>query len=136
MTTFLLDNNHLGAAIRKVSVVRDRIGQSRKAGNRFVTCLPALGELEAGIQGSSKPEPFYRRLTRLLEDVRIWPGDLVTAKIYGTIYHRLRRAGRVMSQVDQFLAAMALQYALTLLTTDRDFEAIPEIKTENWVDPP
>src|SRR5947207_704356 len=93
MTTFLLDNNHLGAAIRKVSTVRDRIGQFRRAGHRFGTCLPALCELEAGVQGSSKPQPFYRRLTRLLEDVRIWPADLATAKIYGTLYHRLKRAG-------------------------------------------
>jgi predicted nucleic acid-binding protein len=31
------------------------------------------------------------------------------------------------------LAALARQYKLTLLTTDRDFEALPDLKVENWV---
>jgi len=34
------------------------------------------------------------------------------------------------------LAALALHDNRTLLTADRDFEALPEIRTENWlVDP-
>jgi predicted nucleic acid-binding protein len=31
------------------------------------------------------------------------------------------------------LAAMARQMKLVLLTTDRDFEALPDVRTENWV---
>lgn len=30
------------------------------------------------------------------------------------------------------LAALARQMKLTLLTTDRDFEALPKVRTENW----
>jgi predicted nucleic acid-binding protein len=133
MADYLLDNNHLGAAIRKVSVVRDRINRARAAGHRFGTCIPAVCELEVGIQQTAAPADYYRRWSRLLEKVRLWPTDLATAKIYGALYHKLRRAGRVMSQVDLMLAAMALQRSLTLLTTDRDFEAFPDVKTENWV---
>ena len=32
------------------------------------------------------------------------------------------------------LAALCRQMNLTLLTTDRDFEALPDIRVENWVD--
>ena len=32
-------------------------------------------------------------------------------------------------------AALARQMQLTLLTADRDFEALPEIPTENWLAP-
>jgi predicted nucleic acid-binding protein len=31
------------------------------------------------------------------------------------------------------LAALARQHKLTVLTTDRDFEALPDLRVENWV---
>lgn len=31
------------------------------------------------------------------------------------------------------IAAVALRYDLTLLTTDKDFSAIPQLKQENWL---
>jgi tRNA(fMet)-specific endonuclease VapC len=133
MAVYLLDNNHLGAAIRKVSVVRDRINQARAKGHRFGTCVPAVCELEVGIQQTAAPAEYYRRWARFQQRVSIWPMDLATAKIYGSLYHELRRAGRVMSQVDLILAALALQRSLTLLTSDRDFEAFPDVRTENWL---
>jgi tRNA(fMet)-specific endonuclease VapC len=41
--------------------------------------------------------------------------------------------GRALSAVDLQLAALAKLKGLTLLTSDRDFEALPEIRTENWL---
>jgi tRNA(fMet)-specific endonuclease VapC len=55
------------------------------------------------------------------------------ARIYGELYLTLKRKGRILSQVDLMLAALAKQMNLTLLTTDRDFEALPELPTENWL---
>jgi predicted nucleic acid-binding protein len=45
----------------------------------------------------------------------------------------LRAKGRVLSQVDMTLAALARRMQLVLLTTDRDFEALPDVQVENWV---
>jgi predicted nucleic acid-binding protein len=56
MPDYLLDCNHWSAALRKVSTVRDRIHQERRAGHRFISCYPVLCELEAGIQQTAKPE--------------------------------------------------------------------------------
>lgn len=50
MPDYLLDCNHLSAALRKVAPVRERIHQERRAGGRFISCYPVLCELEAGIQ--------------------------------------------------------------------------------------
>ena len=75
----------------------------------------------------------YRRdLDHLLLQLRLWPIDLKTAPIFGDIYMELRRTGRVLSQVDIMIAALARQMKLTILTTDRDFEALPDIRTEDW----
>jgi hypothetical protein len=63
MADFLLDCNHLSTAIRKVSVLRDRIHQARRAGHRFISSIPVVCELEAGIQLTAKPDEYRRRLT-------------------------------------------------------------------------
>ena len=55
MSSYLPDTNHLGDAIAKVSVLRERIARSHEAGNRFGTCIPALCELEAGIVQIAQP---------------------------------------------------------------------------------
>jgi tRNA(fMet)-specific endonuclease VapC len=133
MPDYLLDCNHLSAALRRVSPVRDRIHQGCRAGQRFVSCYPVLCELEVGIQQTSKPEDHRRRLAQLLRHVRLWPLDADSARHYGAVYIELRRLGRVLSQVDMILAALARQHNLTVLTTDRDFEALPDLRVENWV---
>jgi tRNA(fMet)-specific endonuclease VapC len=133
MPDYLLDCNHLSASLRKVSLVRDRIHQGRRAGHRFITCHPVLCELEVGVQQTSIPEANRRRLAQLLRHVRLWPLDAETARLYGAVYLELRGKGRVLSQVDMMLAALARQHKLTVLTTDRDFEALPDLRVENWV---
>jgi tRNA(fMet)-specific endonuclease VapC len=45
----------------------------------------------------------------------------------------LRRAGRQLATVDALLAAVALRHGLTLLTTDGDFDAVPNLRLENWL---
>jgi predicted nucleic acid-binding protein len=132
MLDYLLDCNHLSAAVRKVSLVRERIHQARRAAHRFITCYPVLCELEVGIQQTPKPEDNRRRLNQLLRQVRLWPLDAVTAQHYGAVWLELRRLGRVPSQVD-IMAALARQHKLTVLTTDRDFEALTDLQTENGV---
>jgi predicted nucleic acid-binding protein len=63
----------------------------------------------------------------------LWPIDLETARLYGEIHQKLRRAGRILSPVDKMVAALARQMSVKVLTTDRDFEALPEVRTENWL---
>ncbi|WP_164689624.1 type II toxin-antitoxin system VapC family toxin [Herpetosiphon llansteffanensis] len=45
----------------------------------------------------------------------------------------LRRQGRQLATVDALIAALALRYGLVLLTTDKDFDAVPELRIENWL---
>ena len=133
MNRYILDMNHLADAIRKVSHVRDRIRRLAQKGGRFGTCGPVLCELEAGIQQTGQPVASRRRLKTLLSVIRFWPIDLGVAEVYGALYLELRRSGKALSQVDMLIAALARQMGLVLLTTDRDFEALPDIHTENWL---
>jgi tRNA(fMet)-specific endonuclease VapC len=132
MPDYLLDCNHLSASLRRVSPVRERIHQGRRAGHRFISCFPVLCELEVGIQQTPNPDDNHRRLAQLLRHVRLWPLDSETTRLYGAVYLELRRQGRVLSQVDIMLAALARQHKLIVLTTDRDFEALADLAVENW----
>ena len=132
MPDYLLDCNHLSASLRRVSPVRERIHQGRRAGHRFISCYPVLCELEVGIQQTPNPDDNRRRLAQLLRHVRLWPLDTETTRLYGAAYLELRRQGRVLLQVDIMLAALARQHKLIVLTTDRDFEALSDLADENW----
>ena len=130
---YLLDANHLSTAVTRNSSVRQRIEQARITGSRFGTCVPVLCEVEAGVQQVSRPDEYRDNLRRLFRYVSVWPLDLETARLYGEFHQKLRKKGRVLSQVDTMIAALAYQMGLRVLTTDRDFEALPEIHRENWL---
>lgn len=132
---YLLDTNHLGHAVTPRSAVRERIGKLRARGERVGTCVPVLCEIEAGIQQVKRPDEYRRNLERLLRQVRVWPLDPLTARIYGAIYHDLKQRGRVLSQVDIMLAALVRQMQLTLVSTDQDFDAVSDVPRENWLSP-
>ena len=133
MTRYLLDTNHLSEAIRRRTTLRYRLQHAQKSGHVFGTCVPALGELETGILQTHDPAEYRRRLRALLAILRVWPLDVTTARLFGEVHQELRGKGRVASQVDMFLAAMCRQMNLVLLSTDTDFDALPDIHHESWV---
>jgi len=135
MAFYLLDTNHLGEAIGRVSLVRDRIQQKRRHGHRFVVCPHVLCELEAGIQDSEHEAEMRRQLRLVRAIARLWPIDEQATRDYGSIFLELTRRGRQLSQTDIVLAALARRHRMILLTTDRDFEALPDLQLEDWTLP-
>jgi predicted nucleic acid-binding protein len=89
--------------------------------------------LEAGIQQTASPTEYRRRLKYLLKHVRLWPLDHDTTRLFGTVFNELRQHGRVLSQVDMMMASLARQWKLTVLSADKDFQALPDIQVENWL---
>ncbi|MCP4664269.1 MAG: type II toxin-antitoxin system VapC family toxin [bacterium] len=132
MTRYLLDTNHLSLALRPGSALRGKIRRAREQGMKVGTCVPVLCELEVGASQVRDPELYRKILKRFMTKISVWPIDLETARIYADIYHEVRRRGRVLSQVDMMAAALARQMKLSILTTDRDFEALPSLRTEDW----
>jgi tRNA(fMet)-specific endonuclease VapC len=132
MPAYLLDTNHVGMAVNPASSVGRRLFEARLVGTRFGTCLPVLCEVEAGMRQVRHKARYRRDLNHLLLQLRLWPIDLKTTQIYGDLHFDLRRRGRALSQVDIMVAALARQMSFTILTTDGDFAAIPDIRTEDW----
>jgi len=133
MTRYLLDTNHLSAPLNNDAGIQQGLRDARLRGDRVATCVPVLCELQAGIAFTAQRAQNQHRLSQLLRQVRLWPLDADTAFFYGELFYELRRKGRALSQVDIMLAALARQVKATVVSTDRDFDAVPGIQTESWL---
>jgi predicted nucleic acid-binding protein len=91
-----------------------------------------LCEIESGRLKVSKPDVYRHRLNVLLNKIALWPLTRASAEYFGEIDQDLRRRGRSLTQVDIMLAALCRELDLTLVTTDKDFAALPWLKTEDW----
>lgn len=81
MARYLLDTNHLSAALDGRSTIRERIFQARRAGHRLGTCVPVLCELETGLVHTRRRDQNRRILGVILREVRIWPLEPAIAPI-------------------------------------------------------
>jgi len=58
--------------------------------------------------------------------------DRGTADEYAEIRSELKRAGRPIPGNDLWIAALARQHALPLLSRDRHFDLVPGLKRVGW----
>ncbi len=87
MPRYLLDTNHLSAAVRPGSVIRQKIREHRERGARIGTCVPVLCELEVGASQVKNPELYRKILRRFLTRIPLWPLDEQTARVYADTRH-------------------------------------------------
>ncbi len=58
--------------------------------------------------------------------------DVETARYYGDIKNQLRLKGRPLPENDIWIAAVALQHNLTLVTRDAHFQEIENLQVVGW----
>jgi tRNA(fMet)-specific endonuclease VapC len=119
MKKVLLDTNAYMSLLRGDREVLDVLG---RADTVFMSVF-VLGELYAGFKGGDRErknreqlEDFLRRPT-----VRILTATQETSDIFGTIKHRLRKAGTPIPINDVWLAAHATESGSFLVTGDSHF---------------
>lgn len=114
---------------------RARVKQARQAGAKVGTCMPALGEVVAGREGSDASAEAWAVARRQLGKLICWPYDRAAAYEFGRLFAELRRLGRPMQQVDIQIAAIARTLGtgvVVVVTTDSDLSAVPGLVVENW----
>jgi len=89
--------------------------------------LIVLGELLAGFAGGTHPERNRDELARFMASPRVhlMMPDEKTAREYAEVFVALRRRGTPIPANDLWIAALARQYRLPLLSFDAHFATVP-----------
>jgi predicted nucleic acid-binding protein len=91
-----------------------------------------LGEYRYGIRQSRHRARYERWLAEVLASCRVLVVDEGTAGQYAEVRDELKRSGRPIPGNDLWIAALARQHDLPLLSRDRHFDSVPGLRRLGW----
>ena len=146
---YLLDTNHCSRIILGDRSVIDRATQVGE--QNLFTCTIVQGELVYMIEKSQRRETNSIVLNDFLQDIPIYRIDEQTAQIYGQLKSKIfnhfapkdpskRRKATLITlgfgDNDLWIAAVAIQHRLILVSCDSDFQRMQEVQPhplESWM---
>ena len=125
---FLLDTNIVIALFAEEAAVQQRLAEANEV---FVPSI-VLGELYYGARKSARVAENLARLDEFVASSTVLVCDVATARQYGDIKNTLRAKGRPIPENDIWIAAIAMQYQLTLVARDGHFHEVDGLRVEEW----
>jgi len=124
----LLDTNIIIALLEDEVAVKDKLAKTDEV---FVSSI-ALGELYFGAWKSGRPQANLARIDEFAADNVVLGCDTGAARRYGEVKNALSLKGRPIPENDIWIAAIAVQHDLTLITRDGHFNEVDSLKVEVW----
>ncbi len=125
---YLLDTNVIIAFFTGEARVRDGLTTAEEV---FLPST-AVGELYYGARKSGNPDENLARIDELVLTNVVLACDSETARQYGEIKNALRLKGRPLPENDIWIAALARQHDLTLVTRDTHFQQMEGVNITTW----
>ena len=125
---YLLDTNIVIAIFAGDRAVLDPLAQS----NDIFLPTIVLGELYYGARKSTHVDANISRIDELAASSALLGCDIDTARHYGTIKNDLRAKGRPIPENDIWIAAVAQQHGLTLVSRDKHFNEVDRLSLQVW----
>ena len=125
---FLLDTNIVIALFQGDISVQEKLAKAEQV---FVSST-VIGELYYGAYRSGRVTTNLTRIEEFVANNTVLVCDLVTSQFYGQIKNSLKRKGRPIPENDIWIAAIAQQYKLTLVSRDQHFREIDVLLVETW----
>lgn len=96
--------------------------------------LPSIviGEYRFGLLSSRKKKTLTKLLDRLKEESTILGCDAETAEHYAVIRHDLKKQGTPIPENDIWIAALANQHNLKIISRDTHFDYVKSVKNVGW----
>jgi tRNA(fMet)-specific endonuclease VapC len=126
--SYLLDTNIVIGLLGGDSGITKRIAVAEQV---YVPSI-VLGELYYGAHKSQRPSDNVARIDAIARRAAILVCDDVSAERYGRLKAALRYRGAPIPENDLWIASLALQHDLTLVTRDSHFQLVTEVTTESW----
>ncbi len=124
----ILDTNALSAFVDGDAGVGDVLRRQERAAIPVIV----LGEFRYGIAQSKHRSSYEAWLESHLIHFEILPVTDETAVAYAALRVALKRAGRPIPANDAWIAALALQHRLPVLSRDEHFDAVPGLDRRGW----
>lgn len=103
-----------------------------KGTDRPVLPMIVVGELVYGAFNSGRPEKNMAELLKNLKEFDILNINRRTADLYGHACMALRKKGRHIPDNDIWIAALALQHGMPVVTRDKHFEQVVGLDVVGW----
>ena len=87
----------------------------------------SVGELLAGFKAAKDEQKYLKELDEFLYSPRLFLYDIdaETSEFYAKIFNELKASGNPIPTNDIWIAALALQHGIKLLTMDNHFKKVP-----------
>lgn len=108
------------------------LGCALSGEDRFHLPTVVVGEYRYGLARSRQAGDLAFLLERLILDSIVLPIELATASHYAQVRDELRSRGTPIPENDVWIAALARQHALTILSRDEHFDRVQHIVRRAW----
>lgn len=124
---FILDTNIVIALFAKDKQVTSKVGKARE----IVVPAIVMGELYWA-RKSTRAIKNLERLDDFAVEICVMTVDTDTSKEYGLVKNHLRAKGCPIPENDVWIAALARQHAITLVSRDEHFNAVNDLDIVAW----
>jgi tRNA(fMet)-specific endonuclease VapC len=124
---FLIDTNAVSDLMSSVATVTQLVQEA----SIYIPVI-VLGELYFAYENGSRKQENYERFALLSNHWKTLGVNESTAQTYARIQLQLHRKGQMIPLNDLWIAALALEHGLPLLTRDAHFKNIDGLKVVTW----
>lgn len=124
----ILDTNALSAFADGEPAVGDILRRQARA----MIPVIVLGEFRYGIASSRHRSTYQSWLDSQLAHMDILPITEETTHSYAALRLALKRLGRPIPGNDAWIAALALQHRVPVLSRDGHFDSVPDLVRKDW----
>lgn len=108
------------------------VGEILRRQARAAVPVIVLGEFRYGIAESRRRPAYEAWLESHLPRFDVLAVTDETASAYAELRVALKRSGRPIPANDAWIAALALQHRLPVLSRDQHFDAVPGVERTSW----
>ena len=128
MVGVILDTNALSALFRGDERLAEVLGDAR---HHHIPAV-VVGEYRYGLLRSSRRAALAGLLETLLQESVLLPIGNTTTRHYAEVRDQLRRDGSPIPENDVWIAALARQHRLAVVSRDRHFASVEGLRLRTW----
>lgn len=124
----ILDTN----AVSALFAGNNKLGKKLENSEQHHLPVVVLGEYRFGLMNSNKKRHLEYLLDILESESQILSHSLITAKHYAEIRQQLKKSGTPIPENDIWIAALAKEYNLEIVSIDKHFDYVKKVKRISW----